>query len=104
MLRWPPGEGAESPSEPARQLRSCHADSLRQQLEQRTHIVTQAERRGAALRAQADAALDAQFAAGEAQDASAYVGASFLGLTVSSARQQRKNIRCAVLQARAHPQ
>ena len=38
--------------------------------------MTQAERRGAALRAQADAALDFKFAAGQAQDASAYAGMS----------------------------
>ena len=43
------GEGAESSSEPACESRLCHADSLRQQLENRTHIVTQAERRGAAF-------------------------------------------------------
>ena len=54
----------------------CHADSLRQQLENRTHIVTQAEQRGEALRAQADAALNFKFAAGQAQDASMYAGAS----------------------------
>ena len=50
------------------------ADSLRQHLESGTHIVTQSERRGAVLRAQADAALDLKFAAGQAQDESAYAG------------------------------
>ena len=50
------------------------ADSLRQHLESGTHIVTQSERRGAVLRAQADAALDFKFAAGQAQDESAYAG------------------------------
>ena len=38
--------------------------------------MTQAERRGEALRAEADAALDFKFAAGQAQDASMYAGAS----------------------------
>lgn len=76
MPRWPVGKGAESSSEPLRELRFCHADSLRQQLENRTHIVTQAERRGDALRAQADVMLDFKFAAGQAHDASTYAGAS----------------------------
>ena len=40
--------------------------------------MTQAERRGAALRAQADAALDFKYETGQAQDASAYVGGSHL--------------------------
>ena len=50
------------------------ADSLRQHLESGTHVVTQSERRGAVLRAQADATLDFKFAAGQAQDESAYAG------------------------------
>ena len=54
--------------------RCAFADSLRQHLESGTHIVTQSERRGAVLRAQADAALEFKFAAGQAQDESAYAG------------------------------
>ena len=50
------------------------AESLRQALESRTHTITQGERRGATLRAQADAALDFKFAAGQAQDVAAYAG------------------------------
>ncbi|CAL5225893.1 g8681 [Coccomyxa viridis] len=70
----------EAEEEAARHLRQAKkqqspADSLRQQLENKTHVVTQAQRRGAALRAQADSALDFKFETGQAQDATAYVGA-----------------------------
>lgn len=44
--------------------------------------MTQAERRGAALRAQADAALDFKFETGQAQDATAYAGGSRLACPV----------------------
>ncbi|CAK0783923.1 hypothetical protein CVIRNUC_007124 [Coccomyxa viridis] len=81
----------EAEEEAARALKAAKkqqspADSLQQHLESGTYIVTQNQRRGAVLRAQADAALDLKFAAGQAQNESVYAGAAQKEAAASAAR------------------